>query len=70
MTLMSSRILVLPSLQELEELLCTSFLKKTHQRTPDRLQFSTRDLRNPAISVDETTSDLLEFQVTSDIRVD
>ena len=67
MTLMSSRILVLPSLQELKEFLRTSLLKKSHERALDCLHFCTGYFRDLAIAIDEATSDLLEFEVSSNV---
>lgn len=66
---MSSRILILPALQKLKELLCPPLLKETHQRALNSFHFSTRDLGDPAISVHVATSDLLELEVTSNISV-
>ena len=67
---MGSRVVVLPSLKELEELLGSPLLKQPHQRTPDSLHLSARDLGDLAIAVDEAASDLLELEVASDIGVD
>lgn len=69
-TLMGSRVIVPPSLQELKEFLGPSLLKQAHQRTLNSFHLCAGDFGNPAISVDETTSDLLELEVTSHIGVD
>ena len=67
---MSRRIVVLPALQELKELLCATLLKETHQRALDRLHLRARHLRDLALAVDEAARDLLELEVASDIGVD
>ena len=67
---MGGRIIVLPPLQELEELLSTSFLKQAHKRTFDSLHFRAGNLGYPAITIDETARNLFEFEITSDIGVD
>ena len=67
---MGSRVLVLPVLQELEELLRSPLLKETHERTPHSLHLVTGNLRDLAITVDEAASDLLELKVASDFGVD
>ena len=67
---MGSGIVVLPSLQELEEFLSTPFLKQTHKRTFHSLHFRTGNLGYLAIAIDETTCNLFEFEITSDIGVD
>ena len=41
---MSGGIVILPALQELEELLGSSFLEDTHQRRLDGFYFCGRDL--------------------------
>ena len=66
---MGSRVLVLPVLQELEELLRSPLLKETHERTPHSLHLVTGDLRDLAITVDEAASDLLELEIPSDFGV-
>ena len=66
---MGSRVLILPPLKELEELLCPPLLKQTHERTANSLHLVTWDLGNLAITVDEAARDLLELQVTSDVGV-
>ena len=68
-TLVSGRILILPALEELEELLGPTFLKKTHKRALDCLHLRAGNLGDLAITVDEAASDLLELKVTSDIGV-
>ena len=67
---MSSRVLVLPALQELEELLRPPLLEETHERALDSLHLRARHLGDLAIAVHETTGDLLELQVASDVGVD
>ena len=67
---MGSRVLVLPVLQELEELLRSPLLKETHERTPHSLHLVTGDLRDLAITVDKAAGDLLELEVAGDIGVD
>ena len=69
-TLMGRRVLVLPVLQELKELLCAALFKDPHKRTPDGLHLSAGNLRDPAVAVDEAAGDLLELEITSDIGVD
>ena len=66
---MGSRVLVLPVLQELEELLRSPLLKETHERTPHSLHLVTGNLRDLAVTVHKATRDLLELKVTSDIGV-
>ena len=67
---MSRRIVVLPALQELKELLCATLLKETHQRALDCLHLRARHLRDLALAVDEAARDLLELEVAGDIGVD
>ena len=67
---MSSRVLVLPALQELEELLCSPLLEETHERTLDRLHLRGRHLGDLAITIDEAACDLLELEVAGDVGVD
>ncbi len=62
-------IIVPPGLQELEELLRTTLLKEAHQRTLDRLHLRTRHLGNPAITIDKTTSNLLELEIACNLGV-
>ena len=68
-TLVSSRVVVFPVLQEFEELLRAALLKETHERALDCLHLRAGDLGNPAIAVYEAASDLLELQVPSDFGV-
>jgi hypothetical protein len=68
--LVSCRIVVFPSLEELEELLRSPFLEEAHKRTGERLHLSARHLGNPAIAVDETACDLLEFEIARNIGMD
>lgn len=62
-------IIVPPSLQELEELLRATLLKEAHQRTLNRLHLRTRDLGNPAITIDEAAGNLLELEVACNFGV-
>jgi hypothetical protein len=66
----SCRVVVFPSLKKLEELLRSPFLKEAHKRTSDRLHLGARHFGNPAIAVDKTACDLLEFEITRNIRMD
>lgn len=66
---MSSWILILPILQKLEKLFRPTFLKKSHQRTLDRLHLCTRNFGDPTITVNEASGDLFEFEVSSDVGV-
>lgn len=68
-TLMSSRVIIPPTLQKLKELLCSPFLKQAHKRTPNCLHLSARHLRDLTISVHEAPCDLLKLEVTSDVGV-
>ena len=67
---MGSGIVVLPVLQELEELLGSPLLEETHQGRLDGFHFCGRNLGDPAIPVDETSGDLLELEVSGDFCVD
>ncbi len=69
-TLVCSRVIILPILKELEELLGSPLLEQTHEGTPDCFHLGTRDLGDPTITIDETSSNLLEFEVSGDISVD
>jgi hypothetical protein len=64
-TLMSHWIIVLPVLQELEELFCPPFLKQSHERALDSLHLCARHLGNPAIAVHKASGDLFELEVAS-----
>lgn len=66
---MSSRIVVLPVLQELKELLGSPLLKEPHQRTPNGLHLRAGNLGNPALTINEATGDLLELKIASNIGV-
>ena len=66
---MGSRVLVLPVLQELEELLRSPLLKETHEGALDRLHLRAGYLGDLAIAVDEAARDLLELEVSGHIRV-
>lgn len=66
---MSNRVVLLPSLQELEESLGSSLLKQTHERTLDSLHLRTGNLGDLAIAVDEAPSDLLELKVACHVRM-
>jgi hypothetical protein len=69
-TLVSGRVIILPALEELEELLCTSLLEEAHERTLDGLHLSTGNLWDLAVTVDEAARNLLEFEVAGDLSVD
>ena len=66
---MSSRIIVPPILQELEEFLRTALFKDTHQWAFDCLHLGAGNLRDLAVTVNEAARDLLEFEITSDISM-
>ena len=67
---MGGSIFIFPSLQELEELLRPPLLEETHERALDSLHLRARHFGDLAIAVHETTGDLLELQVASDVGVD
>ncbi len=69
-TLVSSRIFVLPALEKLEELLRPPLFEETHKRAFDRLHLRTGHLGDPAIAVNEAACDLLELEVAGDVGVD
>src|ERR1700734_2280925 len=69
-TLVRHRVVVLPVLQELEELFCSPFLKQSHERAFNSLHLCARHLGNPAIAVHETSGDLFELKVASYIGMD
>ena len=69
-TLVGSRVLILPALKELEELLRPPLLKQTHEGTLHRLHLRARNLRDLAITIHEAARNLLELEVASDIGVD
>ena len=69
-TLVGSRVLILPALKELEELLRPPLLKQTHEGTLHRLHLRARNFGDLAITIHETARDLLELEVASDIGVD
>jgi hypothetical protein len=64
-TLLRRWVIVLPVLQKLKELFRPPFLKQTHERTLDGLHLCARHLGDPAITVHEASSDLLELEVAS-----
>lgn len=66
---MRCRIVVSPTLKELEELFGAPLLKQAHKRTLDSLHLCTRDFGDLAISEDKATGDLFELEVASDIGV-
>ena len=70
LTLVGRRVIVLPVLKELEELLCPPLLKETHERTLDRLHLRTGDFGDLAVAVDVTARNLLELEVARYIGVD
>ena len=67
---MSSRVFVLPALQELKKLLCPPLLKETHKRALDGLHLRARDLRDLAIAINERAGNLLELLVACYVGVD
>ena len=67
---MGSRVIVLPVLEELEELLCATFLKETHEWATDSLHLCAGNLRDLAVTEDEGAGDLLELEVARNIGVD
>ena len=69
-TLVSGRILILPALEELEELLRPPLLEQTHEGTLHRLHLRARNLRDLAITIHKAARNLLELEVASDIGVD
>ena len=64
---MGSRVLVFPSLKELEELLRAPLLKNTHEGTADGLHLITGNLGDLAITVDETARNLPQLQAAGDV---
>lgn len=69
-TLVGSRIFLLPSLQELEELLGPPLLEQAHEGAANSFHLVTRHLRDLSFAVDKAARNLLELQVASDIGVD
>lgn len=67
---MGGRIIVLPILQEFEEFLRAALFKKTHQWAFDCLHLGAGNLRDLAVTIDEAARDLLELEITCDIRMD
>ena len=67
---MSRRVVILPGLKELEELLCPPLLKETHKWALHRLHLRAGDLADLAIAVDEATCNLLELEVTRHVGMD
>lgn len=65
--LVCSRVTLSPVLQELKELLSAALLKQTHERALYRLHFRARYFGNLAITIDETTCNLLELEVTCNL---
>ena len=66
---MSCRVLVLPVLKELKELLRTTLLKQAHKGAPDRLHLRAGHLRDFAVAVHKAAGDLLELEVPRNIGV-
>jgi hypothetical protein len=62
-------VLVLPALEELEELLRAALLEQTHERALDRLHLRAGNLRDLPIAVHERACDLLELEVARDVGV-
>ena len=69
-TLVSGRILVLPTLQKHEKVPRSTLFEQAHQAAPQRLALVGRDLVDLAITVDVGPGDLLEFEVSNDVGVD
>lgn len=66
---MGSRILIFPSLQKFEELLGPPLLENPHERATNCLHLIARNLRNLSFAVDVAARNLLEVQITDDVRV-
>ena len=66
---MGSWIIILPTLQELEEFLCPPLLKESHERALHCLHFCAGHLGDLTIAVDKAAGDLLELEVAGDIGV-
>ena len=66
---MGGWIIVFPILQEFEEFLGATLFEKTHQWAFDCLHLSAWNLRDLAVTIDEAARDLLELEITSDIRM-
>jgi hypothetical protein len=68
------RVILLVCADELQELLCSSLLEQTHQRTAESLRGIRGDLCDVGLvagaSLDVTASNLLEFEVSGDIGRD
>ncbi|SRR6266550_4437452 len=67
---MRGRILVLPVLEKFKELLGPPFLEQAHKRALNSLHFCAGYFGNSPIAIDKTTSNLFEFKITGDVRVD
>lgn len=61
---MSGRIIIAPVLEELEEFLRATFLEQAHEWALQGLHLSAWHFGDLAVAVNETTSDLLELEVT------
>jgi len=68
-TLVGNRIVISPSLEELEELLRPPFLEQTHKWTGESLHLCAGNLGDPTIAVDEATRDLLELEISCNVGV-
>lgn len=69
LTLVGRWILILPTLNEFEELLCTPFLKQAHEGAAYSLHLRAWNLGDAAVPVDVTTRDLLEFEISRHVSV-
>lgn len=73
-TVVSGRVLLLVCANELQELLCSSLLKQTHQRAAESLRGIRGNLCDVGLassaSLDVTASDLLKFEVSGNIGRD
>ena len=67
---MSGWIIIPPVLNEFKELLCPPLFEQSHQLTPDGFHLRSWDFGNSSISVDVACSQLLEFEISSDVGMD
>ena len=66
---MGSRVIVLPVLEELKELLRPTLFEEPHQRTPDSFELCAWNFRYLSIAEDVGGGDLLELEIPSDFSV-
>ena len=66
---MSRRIVIFPSLKELEELLRPPLLKQAHKWAPHGFYLVARHFGDLALAIDVAARDLLELQVASNVSV-